>query len=197
MAIEKGTAGFSLGAAYDRMGFRGTAPRELIFEDCRVPRSSILGGEGGYLPLQSVTGRGGQLATAAIALGLARAAADAATKYAKERLQVGKQPLTSYQGIKFMLVDITTAVDAAQALVYLAARGSESAPPGPPIDCFRAKLFTTETAVEVTSKALQIHGGTGYCTDLPVERYYRDARGLTLHALPTEFLKDVIAMFTL
>jgi len=197
LLIEKGSPGFSFGTGYERMGFRGTSPRELIFEDCRVPKANLLGPEGGYLGIQLAIGGGAQLVVAAISLGIAQAAVEAAIKYAKERLQVGQQPLTAYQVVKFMLVDMSTAVDAARALVYRAAVALDSAPPGPPLDCMKAKLFTTEMAVEVTNKALQIHGGTGYCCDLPIERYYRDARGLTLHALPTEMLKDTIAMFLL
>jgi butyryl-CoA dehydrogenase len=197
LLIEKGSPGFSFGTRYERMGFRGTAPRELIFEDCRVPKANLLGGEGGYMGIQMAIGGESQLVVAAISLGIAQVAVEAAIKYAKERLQVGQQPLTAYQAVKFILVEMSTAVDAARALLYRAAFALNSAPPGPPLDCFKAKLFATEMAVEVTNKALQIHGGTGYCCDLPIERYYRDARGLTLHSLPTEILKDTIAMFLL
>lgn len=197
LLIEKGFPGFSFGARYERMGFRGTSPRELIFEDCRVPKANLLGTEGGYMGIQMAIGGGSQLVVAAISLGIAQVAVEAAIKYAKERLQVGQQPLTAYQVVKFMLVDISTAVDAARAMIYRAAFTVDNGPPGPPLDCFKAKLFTTEMAVEVTNKALQVHGGTGYCCDLPIERYYRDARGLTFHALPTELLKDTIAMFML
>jgi len=197
LLIEKGFPGFSFGARYERMGFRGTSPRELIFEDCRVPKSNLLGTEGGYMGITMAIGGGSQLVVAAISLGIAQVAVEAAFKYAKERLQVGQQPLTAYQVVKFMLVDISTAVDAARALIYRAAFTVDNGPPGPPLDCLKAKLFTTEMAVEVTNKALQVHGGTGYCCDLPIERYYRDARGMTLHALATEMLKDTIAMFLL
>ena len=197
LLMEKGSPGFSFGTRYERMGFRGTSPRELILEDCRVPKGNLLGAEGGFMGIQMAIGGGSQLGVAAISLGIAQVAVEAAIKYAKERLQVGQQPLTAYQAVKFILVEMSTAVDAARALLYRAAFALDSAPPGPPLDCFKAKLFATEMAVEVTNKALQIHGGTGYCCDLPIERYYRDARGLTLHALPTELLKDTIAMFLL
>ena len=197
LLIEKRTQGLSFGTNYERMGFHGTSPRELIFEDCRVPKTDLLGSEGGYMPIQTAIGGLGQLGVAAISLGIAQAAVDSSIKYAKERLQVGQQPLTAYQAVKFMLVEMSTAVDAARALIYRAAFTLDTGPPGPCLDCFKAKLFTTEMAVEVTDKALQVHGGTGYCCDLPIERYYRDARGLTLHALPTELLKDTMAMFML
>jgi butyryl-CoA dehydrogenase len=197
LVIEKGSQGFSFGTAYERVGFRGTSPRELIFEGCRVPKANLLGVEGGYMGLIMPIGGRSQLGTSAISLGIAQAAVEAAIKYAKERLQVGKQPLTQYQAVKHMLVEMSTAVDAARALIYRAAVNLDSGPPGPPLDCFKAKLFTAEMAVEVSNKALQIHGGTGYCCDLPIERYYRDARGLTFHGLLTEMQKDQIAMFLL
>jgi alkylation response protein AidB-like acyl-CoA dehydrogenase len=196
LLIEKGSPGFSLGTRYDRMGFRGTSPRELIFEDCLVPKANLLGGEGGFLGIWMAIGGGMMLSIAALSLGIAQVALEAAIKYAKERLQP-TQPLTAYQAVRFMLVDMSTTVDAARALTYRAAFTLDSGPPGPPLDCFKAKLFTTEMAVEVTNKALQIHGGTGYCSDLPIERYCRDARGQTIHSSPTEMLKDTIAMFLL
>jgi alkylation response protein AidB-like acyl-CoA dehydrogenase len=197
LLIEKGTAGFSIGTKSDRMGFRGTSPRELVFDNCRVPKANLLGGEGGYMLIMMAIGGLSQLGIAAISLGIAQVAVDAAIKYARERLQAGGQPLTTYQAVKFMLVEMSTAVDAARALICRAAYNVDYGPPGPPVDCFEAKLFATEMAVEVTDKALQVHGGTGYCCDLPIERYYRDARGLTIHAGPTEMVKDYIAMFML
>ncbi|MFW6150830.1 MAG: acyl-CoA dehydrogenase family protein [Chloroflexota bacterium] len=197
LVIDKGTAGFTFGTRYDRMGFRGTASRELIFDNCRVPRGNLLGAENGFMGMQMAIGGQMQLSVAATSLGIAAAALEAAMRYARERLQVGKQPLMSYQAVKFMLVDMSTAVDAARAMVHRAAAVVDSRRPGPPIECLEAKLFVTETAVEVADRALQIHGGTGYCRDLPVERYYRDARGLTLHGLATEMQKENIAMFLL
>jgi len=196
LLIEKGTPGFSFGTSYNRMGFRGTSPRELIFEDCRVPKSNLIGGEGGFMNVQMAIGARALLEVAAISLGIAQVATEAATKYAKERLQVGQQPLTSHQTVRFTLAEMSTAVDAARAMVYRAAVLADNPPPGLLLDRFKAKVFATEMAVEVTNKALQVHGGTGYCTDLPIERYYRDARGMTLH-IPTELLKDAIAMFLL
>ena len=143
----------------------------------------------------SISG-GVMLGAAATSLGIAQIALEASIKYAKERLQPA-QPLTAYQTVKFMLVDMSTAVDAARAMVYQAAVALDSAAPGAALNCYKAKIFTTEMAVDVTNKALQIHGGTGYCCDLPIERYYRDARGVTIHAQPTEALKDLTAMFLL
>jgi alkylation response protein AidB-like acyl-CoA dehydrogenase len=196
LLIEKGSPGFSFGAKYERMGFRGTSSQELILEDCRVPKANLLGLEGGYMMIMGAISGGMMLGAAATSLGIAQIALEASIKYAKERLQPA-QPLTAYQTVKLMLVDMSTAVDAARAMVYQAAVALDSAAPGPPLNCFKAKLFTTEMAVDVTNKALQIHGGTGYCCALPIERYYRDARGVTIHAQPTEALKDFTAMFLL
>ena len=196
LLIEKGNLGFSFGARYERMGFHGVSPRELIFENCRVPKANLLGAERGFMMIMSAISGEMMLGAAAISLGIAQIATEASIKYAKERLQPA-QPLTTYQAVKFMLVDMSTAVDAARAMIYQTAVALDSATPGPPLGCFKAKIFTTEMAVEVTNKALQIHGGTGYCCDLPIERYYRDARGVTIHAQPTEALKDFTAMFLL
>jgi len=196
LLIEKGSPGLSFGTKYERMGFRGTSPRELTFTDCRVPKANLLGAEGEFMRVMMPIGGTSLLGSAAISLGIAQSALEAAIKYAKEKLQVGKQLLTQYQAIKHMLVEMNTAVDAARALIYCAAYGLDSGAPAAPFDCFKAKLFASEMAVEVTNKALQVHGGTGYCCDLPIERYYRDARGLTLH-LPSEMHKEQIAMFLL
>ena len=196
LLIEKGSPGFSFGTKYERMGFHGVSPRDLIFEDCRVPKANLLGPEGGFMMIMGTMSRGMMLGASAISLGIAQIATETSTKYAKERLQP-TQPLTAHQVVKFMLVDMSTAVDAARALTYRAAVALDSAAPGATLDCYKAKIFTTEIAVDVTNKALQIHGGTGYCCDLPIERYYRDARGVTIHAQPTEALKDLTAMFLL
>jgi len=196
LLIEKGSPGFSFGSTYERMGFHGVSPRELIFEDCRVPKANLLGGEGGFMMIMGAISGRMMLGAAATSLGIAQIATEASIKYAKERLQPA-QPLTAYQTVKFTLVDMITAVDAARAFTYRAAVAMDNAAPGAILDCYKAKIFTTEMAVDVTNKALQIHGGTGYCCDLPIERYYRDARGMTIHAQPTEALKDFTAMFLL
>ncbi len=196
LLIEKGSPGFSFGTKYERMGFRGTSSQELIFEDCPVPKANLLGSEGQFLMIMGAISGRGLLGASAISLGIAQAALEASIRYAKERLQPA-QPLTAYQVVKFMLVDMSTIVDAARALTYQAAVALDSVSPGAALSCYKAKLFTTEMAIDVTDKALQIHGGTGYCCNLPIERYHRDARGMTIHSQPTELLKDFTAMFLL
>jgi alkylation response protein AidB-like acyl-CoA dehydrogenase len=196
LLIEKESPGLSFGTKYERMGFRGISPRELTLTDCRVPKTNLLGAEGEFMKVMMLIGGTSVLGSAAISLGIAQSALEAAVKYAKEKLQAGKQPLTQYQTVKHMLVEMSTAVDAARATIYYAASGLDSGAPGASFDCIKAKLFTSEMAVEVANKALQVHGGTGYCCDLPIERYCRDARGLTLH-LPSEMHKEQIAMFLL
>lgn len=130
LVIEKGSPGPCFGTRYERMGCRATSPGEPIFEDCRVPAANLLGTEGGYMRMMMPIGGASQLGTAAVSLGIAQAALEAAVKYAKEGLQVGKQPLTQYQAVRHMLVDMSTAVDAARALVYGAASTMDSGPPG-------------------------------------------------------------------
>lgn len=196
LLIEKGTPGLSFGDKYERMGFHGTSSQEVIFEDCRVPKANLVGAEGAFIMIMGAISGAGLLGASAISLGIAQVALEASIRYAKERLQP-TQPLTAYQVVKFMLVDMSTMVDAARALIYQAAVALDSISPGAALSCYKAKLFATEMAIDVTNKALQIHGGTGYCCDLPIERYYRDARGMTIHSQPTEMLKDFTAMFLL
>lgn len=193
LAIEKGSPGFSFGRQDIRMGLNGSSPRELLFADCQVPKENLLGAEGGYLPLGMAIGALGTLGAAAIALGLSQAALEASIRHGKSRVILG-QPIGNYQAIQFLVSEMSAAVDAMRAQLYWAAFVRDTSPP-PHLDCFKAKLFATETALEVTHKALQVHGGQGYTKDLPLERYYRDARGLTVHFTPTEMLKETIGRF--
>lgn len=189
LIIDKDATGFSFGKKDEGMGLNGSSRRELIFEDCRVPRKNLLGQEGGGLQVvMSIIGLA-MLGAAAISLGIAQGALDASIKHGKERLIAGV-PIGSYQGIQYLISEMSVAVDAARSLLYWAVFMKENTPAGPPIASFKAKLFASEMAIEVTNKALQVHGGHGYCKELPIERYYRDARGLTLHFQPSEMLKE-------
>jgi alkylation response protein AidB-like acyl-CoA dehydrogenase len=184
LLIEKGTEGFSFGRREEKMGLNGTSSRELFFSDCRVPKENILGkeGEGLKIVAQAIIGFG-FFGAAAISLGLARSALDASLKHAKERVIAGN-PIGANQLIQSLITEMSLGVDTVSALLYSTASGSV-----PIVDVLKAKLCASEMAIEVTNKALQIHGGHGYCRDFPVERYYRDARGLTLHFKTTELLK--------
>lgn len=191
LIIEKGTPGFSFGKKEDFMGLRGAANGELIFDNCRVPRTNLLGMENGYLAIAPAFAGPAMLGMAGISLGIAQAAVDAAIEHAKTR-QIAGQPIGQYQGIQYLIADMSTALAAARTLTYSAAQQLDSQQPPSPLPLYMAKLQATEMAIDVTNKALQVHGGTGYSRQLPLERYYRDARGLTLHFTPSEMLKGML-----
>ena len=193
LLMEKQTAGMTFGKRYDRLGFRGTSGRDVYFGDCPVPLENLLGKEGeGLRILGAISGKFAMLGAAAMSLGIAEAALEASIGHVKRRTIAGK-PLAAHQTIRFMIAEMGLLIDAAKSLVYSAAIGSGAPPMPSPPGMLKAKLFASEMAVEVTNKALQIHGGHGYCSDLPVERYFRDARGLTFHFSTTELLKENIA----
>ncbi len=191
LIIEKGTPGFSFGKKEDNMGFRGTSDGELIFQDCKVPKADLLGAENGCLTIFPAILGLGMLGAAGISLGIAHAAADAAVSHAKTR-EVAGQPIGQYQGVQYLLAEMSTALAAARALTYSAAAQLDGSEPSSPLPIYMAKLCATEMAIDVTHKAMQVHGGTGYSRELPLERHYRDARGLTLHFTPSEMLKGML-----
>lgn len=191
LLIEKEAPGFTTGRRFLRLGMNGTSSGELLFNNCQVDKTHLLGQEGGYMPLGMAMASVGLLGTAAIALGVSQASLDLCLQYGKQRL-IGGQPLGNYQAVQFMVSEMSVAVEATRALLYSATTAQQAAPPGLPLPAFKAKLFATETAVRVTDTALQLHGGTGYTKELPLERYYRDARGLTLHFTPSEPLKETL-----
>ncbi len=191
LVIEKGTPGFSFGKKEDNMGLRGTSDGELIFEDCRVPRTNLLGAENGYLAVMPKFVGLAMLGCAGISLGIAQTAVDAAIEHAKTR-EIAGQAIGQYQGVQYLIAEMSTALAAARALTYSAAQQLDGQQPPSPLPLYMAKLYATEMAIDVTHKALQVHGGTGYSRELPLERYYRDARGLTLHFTPSEMLKGVL-----
>lgn len=185
LIIEKGTLGFSFGHPRERMGLNGTSNCDLFFEDCPVPQNNLLGKEGeGLKVLGSIVGGFMMFGASALSLGIAEAALEASVRHARQRIIAGK-PIGSHQAIQFLIAEMCLGVDSAKALLYSSILGS-------PFEAMKAKLYTSEMAQEVTHKALQIHGGHGYCRELPVERYYRDARGLTLHFKTSELLKEDI-----
>ncbi|MBI2862054.1 MAG: acyl-CoA dehydrogenase family protein [Chloroflexi bacterium] len=172
--IEKGTPGFTFGKKEKKMGLHAQPLRELVFQDCRVPKENLLGEENqGFRTLLSGLA-GGRVNIGAFAVGLAQAAFDAALNYAKERVQFG-QPIIEFQGIQFMLADMVTEIEAARLLVYKAGylldKGERAA-----IESAMAKRFATDMAMRVTTDAVQIFGGYGYTQEYPVERYMREAK---------------------
>jgi butyryl-CoA dehydrogenase len=192
LIIEKGTPGFSLGVEYKKMGLNGVSSHELVFQDCRVPKENLLGqeGEGLQIVTNAIVGFG-FLGAAAISLGIAQAALDASIKYGKNRIIAG-QPIGANQGIQYLIAEMSVAIDAARSLLYWTVYKSKDTSSYKIVDALKAKLFTSEMAIGVTNIALQVHGGHGYCNELPIERYYRDARGLTLHFKTSELLKGDI-----
>jgi alkylation response protein AidB-like acyl-CoA dehydrogenase len=166
--------GFSIGRMEEKMGLHASNTGELLFDDCRIPADNLLGeeGEGDKLFLRTLDG--GRIGIGAMALGLAQAAYEAASAYAKEREQFGR-PIASFQGVAFMIADMATQIDAARLMVYRAAWLKDAGRPYT-TEAAMAKLFASEVARQVTNDAIQVHGGYGYVTEYHVERYLRDAK---------------------
>ncbi|MFC5448471.1 acyl-CoA dehydrogenase [Paenibacillus aestuarii] len=193
--IEKGTPGFSFGKKEKKLGIRSSPTMELIFEDCRVPAENRLGEEGEGFTIAMKSLDGGRSGIAAQALGIAQGALDASIAYAKERRQFGK-PIAQQQAIAFKLADMATKIEAARLLTYQAAwRESQGVPYGK--ESAIAKLFASDTAVQVTIDAVQIFGGYGYIKDFPVERYFRDAKVTQIYEGTNEIQRLVIAKMLL
>ena len=189
--VEKGTPGFTFGKDEKKMAYPSLPNRELIFTDCRVPKENLLGREkGGFLVAMRTHGVG-RIGMAIGAVGLARAALEAAVPYAKQREQFGK-PISSFEAIQFMLADMATEIDAARLLTWRAAWLKDQ---GRPFEkqAAMAKLFAAETAMRVTTKAVQIFGGYGYTKEFPVERYMREAKLFEIVEGTSEIQRLVIA----
>jgi alkylation response protein AidB-like acyl-CoA dehydrogenase len=189
--VEKGTPGFAFGKNERKMAFPSLPNRELIFADCRVPRQNVLGREGGGFLVAMRTLAVGRIGMAIGAVGLARAALEAAVPYARQRHQFGK-PISSFQAIQFMLADMATEVDAARLLTWRAAWLKDQGKPFEK-EAAMAKLYASEVAMRVTTKAVQIFGGYGYTRDFPVERYMREAKLFEIVEGTSEIQRTVIA----
>jgi butyryl-CoA dehydrogenase len=193
--VEKGTPGFSLGREENKMGIRAASTCGLVFEDCRVPVANRLGEEGEGFKVAMASLDAGRVGIAAQAVGIAQGAYEAALAYAKERHQFG-QLIAEFQGIQWMLADMATRIEAARLLTYQAALAKDKAKKTGQRyskEAAMAKLFASETAVWVTQKAVQIHGGYGYIKEYPVERYYRDAKITEIYEGTSEIQRIVIA----
>ena len=189
--VEKGTPGFVPGKNEPKMGLKGSVTSALSFEQCRVPASNLLGKEGEGFRQMLITLDGGRISIGAMALGLAQAALDQATAYAKERKQFG-QPIASFQALQWMIADMATEIDAARLLVYRAAAMKDAGQPFSK-EAAMAKLYASETAERAAFKAVQIHGGYGYSREYPVERIYRDQRLCSIGEGTSEIQRMVIA----
>lgn len=189
--IEKEMAGFSIGKKEAKMGIRGSSTCELIFENLKVPAANLLGKEGGGFGIAMKTLDGGRIGIAAQALGLAQGAIDETVAYVKERKQFGKA-LAQFQNTQFQLADMQARTDAARLLVYRAACSKDAKLPYN-VEAATAKLFASETAMEVTTKAVQLHGGYGYTREYPVERMMRDAKITEIYEGTSEVQRMVIS----
>ncbi len=189
--VEKGFLGFSIGKKEDKLGIRASSTTELIFENCVVPKENLIGREGKGFGIAMKTLDGGRIGIAAQALGIAEGALDEAIKYMKERKQFGR-PIAAFQGLQWMVAEMSTKIEAARFLVYKAAWLKQNKLPYG-VDAARAKLFAAEVAMEVTTKAVQIHGGYGYTKDYPVERMMRDAKITEIYEGTSEVQKMVIS----
>ena len=189
--VEEGTPGFSIGKKEKKLGIRGSATTELIFEDCRIPKENLLGQQGKGFSIAMKTLDGGRIGIASQALGIAQGAMDETIKYTKERKQFGK-PLSKFQNTQFQMADLETKVQAARLLVRAAHYKKDHGEPYS-ADAAMAKLFAAETAMEVTTKAVQFHGGYGYTREYPVERMMRDAKITEIYEGTSEVQRMVIA----
>lgn len=189
--VEKGTPGFRGGKKENKLGMRASETAEMIFEDCRIPDSQVLGEVGqGFIQAMKVLD-GGRISIAALSLGIAKGAFDAALKYSKERQQFGK-PISEFQAIGFKLADMATQIEAAELLTMQAAdlknRGEKVTR-----QSAYAKYYASEICVKVANEAVQIFGGYGYTKDFPVEKFYRDSKLCTIGEGTSEIQKLVIA----
>jgi len=189
--VEKGTKGFRPGKKENKLGLRASDTSELIFEDCEIPAENLLGVEGeGFVDSMRVLD-GGRISIAALSLGIARGALDAATKYVKERRQFGKA-IAEFQGIQWKLADMATELDAARLLTQRAAVLKDS---GRTVtrESAMAKLFASEVAVRICNEAVQLFGGYGFIKDYPAEKFYRDVKLCTIGEGTSEIQRMVIA----
>ena len=189
--VEKGTPGFSIGKKEKKLGIRGSATCELIFENCVIPKENLLGKVNEGFKVAMKTLDGGRIGIAAQALGIAQGAMDETVKYVKERKQFGK-PIGQFQNTQFQLADLDTKIEASRLLVRIAAHKKDKKQ-AYSVDAARAKLFAAETAMEVTVKAVQFHGGYGYTRDYPVERMMRDAKITEIYEGTSEVQRMVIS----
>jgi alkylation response protein AidB-like acyl-CoA dehydrogenase len=189
--VERGTPGFLSGKKENKLGMRASETAEMIFDNCRVPRSQLLGEVGeGFIQSMKILD-GGRLSIAALSLGIAKGAYEASVKYAKERQQFG-QPIAHFQGISFKLADMATKIQAAELLTRHAA-DLKNAGQKCTKEAAMAKYYASEVAVASATESVQIHGGYGYTKDFPVEKFYRDAKLCTIGEGTSEIQKVVIA----
>ena len=189
--VEKTFPGFSVGKKEKKLGIRSSDTVSIIMEDCVVPKENLLGKESEGFKIAMRTLDGGRIGIAAQALGIAQGSLEAAIKYSKERIQFGK-PIAQFQAIQFMLADMETRINASRLLTFQAACKKDQRV-NFSVEAAKAKLFASETAVDVSTKAVQIYGGYGYLKDYPVERFMRDSKITEIYEGTSEIQRLVIA----
>ncbi|MEG2230758.1 MAG: acyl-CoA dehydrogenase [Lachnospiraceae bacterium] len=189
--VEKGTPGFTFGTKEKKMGIRGSSTYELIFTDCRIPKENMLGQEGKGFGVAMQTLDGGRIGIAAQALGIAEGALESTIAYVKERKQFGRS-IAKFQNTQFQIADMATKVEAAKNLVYKAAMAKDTQKKFS-VEAAMAKLYAAEVAMEVTTKAVQLHGGYGYTREYDVERMMRDAKITEIYEGTSEVQRMVIS----
>ncbi|GMR03299.1 MAG: acyl-CoA dehydrogenase family protein [Thermodesulfovibrionia bacterium] len=189
--VEKGTPGFSFGKKENKMGIRASSTRELIFENCRIPKENIIAKAGTGFIIAMKTLDNTRTGVGAQGVGVAQGAFEAAADYARERIQFG-QPVISFQAVQHMLADMATQIEAARALVYSVARYIDSGAKAVSKDSAMAKVFATDVAMKVTVDAVQIMGGSGYMREYPVEKMMRDAKILQIYEGTNQIQRNII-----
>ncbi len=189
--VEKGTPGFTFGKKEEKLGIRTSATSELIFNECRIPKENLLGKEGMGFVITMKTFDFSRPGVAAQAVGIGQGALDLAVDYAKQRQQFGK-PISSFQGVKFMLADMATQVEAARALVYSVARMIDSGNTKVAKESAMAKMYASDVAMKVSTDAVQVFGGYGYMREYPVEKFMRDAKITQIYEGTNQIQRDII-----
>lgn len=193
--IDMDTPGVKIGKLEHKLGIKASSTAQIFFEDCKVPDTALLGEEGDGFKIAMATLDGGRIGVAAQAVGIARAALEEAARYSKERKAFGK-PISNFQGLQFMIADMATRIEASRLLTWQSAVMKDRKENYVKKSAM-AKLFSSETAMWVTTKAIQIHGGYGYTVDYPVERFFRDAKITEIYEGTSEIQRNVIARETL
>lgn len=191
--VEKGTPGFNFGKKEKKMGIRASATRELIFDNCRVPKDNILSREGMGFIITMKTLDNSRTGVGAQGVGVAQGAFEEAVKFARKRVQFG-QPVISFQAVQHMLADMATEIEAARALVYSVARYIDSGAKDVTKESAMAKVFATDMAMRVTTNAVQVMGGSGYMREYPVEKMMRDAKILQIYEGTNQIQRNVIGL---
>lgn len=189
--VEKGTPGFSFGKKENKMGIRASATTELIFDNCRIPKENIIGKEGMGFVVAMKTLDNSRTGVGAQGVGVAQGAFEEAVKFAKQRVQFG-HPIISFQAIQHMLADMATSIEAARSLIYSVARFIDGGSKDVSKESAISKLFATDVAMQVTTDAVQILGGSGYMKEYPVEKMMRDAKILQIYEGTNQIQRNVI-----